>query len=667
MGTGWILRVLRDLERDRYVLVIREFMGRRILRDLVHHPSIYVSGDREDLRELLRGLEASDYLVDYAYEEWLLPPWYRRRGRILRIDLPGPREYDEVLRHLRLDGRYRLWNTYPSDTQMMMYRMGIAPSLLLRTMDLHPIDNPWEMNYLEPGFRRVVIRLLDWYGEVVNPWAKEPMIYEVSYNVDGYWDEAIYRGLDSLIDDLREYDPDVVEFTSTSAYVWLRERDGFFRDTARAYIDYERNVLEPHEYHGFIELSRLSRTDIHEVSRYSIGKILTTIEAYEALSMGRAIPEVRTEWEGYKDIKLLSRVDRGGYIASPRPGLYWNVAQCDFTSLYPSIIVRYNIGNETVNRPGCSREIRVPEAGHRICLDTRSVVASTLEKLLKRRIRLKDMARETGDPILNSRQNALKWILVTCFGYLGYRNARFGKIEAYESVTSYARHIMYRAAEIAREMGLEAIHILVDSIWVSGGDEKTYRKYCIRVTRETGFRMELEALYRWLYIPPNRSGMGEAAINRYVGGLVDGGYKAKGVEMVRSDVPRIVAEFQRQALALLARAENPEEMERIVDKIPRLIEIFRKAIMKGEVELEYLVVTRRLSKKPGEYLSRQPHVEAAKKLGRWVGKVKYILTSRGAVPVELWKPSMGYDVDKYVEMMVRSLASLPVPLERLGL
>ncbi len=89
--------------------------------------------------------------------------------------------------------------------------------------------------------------------------------------------------------------------------------------------------------------------------------------------------------------------------------------------------------------------------------------------------------------------------------------------------------------------------------------------------------------------------------------------------------------------------------------------------MKGEVELEYLVVTRRLSKKPGEYLSRQPHVEAAKKLGRWVGKVKYILTSRGAVPVELWKPSMGYDVDKYVEMMVRSLASLPVPLERLGL
>ena len=47
--------------------------------------------------------------------------------------------------------------------------------------------------------------------------------------------------------------------------------------------------------------------------------------------------------------------------------------------------------------------------------------------------------------------------------------------------------------------------------------------------------------------------------------------------------------------------------------------------------------------------------------------MKYILTSRGPVPVERWRPSMGYDVDKYVEMMVRSLASLPVPLERLGL
>jgi len=660
MGLGWILRVLRDLERDRYVLVIKEQGRGKILTDLVHYPSIYVSGEREDLRSLIRGLEASDYLVGYEYEEWLLPPWYRRRGRILRIDLPGPREYDEVLRHLKLDGRYRLWNTYPRDTQMMMYRMGLAPSLYIRTEELLPLENPWSISYEEPGFKRVVIRLLDWYGEVANPWAKEPETYGATFIERGFEDEWMYRSLDGLVEDLRRYDPDVVEFTSTAAYTWLREREDFFRDPIRAYIDYERNVLEPHEYHGFIELSRLSRTDIHEVSRYSIGKILTTIEAYEALDMGRAIPEIRTEREGFKDIRLLSRVDRGGYIASPRPGLYWNVAQCDFTSLYPSIIVKYNIGNETVNRPGCEKEIRVPEAGHRICQDTRSVVARTLEKLLRRRVRLKDRARETGDPVTYSRQNALKWILVTCFGYLGYRNARFGKIEAYEAVTSYARHIMYRAADIARKMGLKVIHILVDSIWVSGGTEDDYRRYCRRVSIETGFRMELDVLYNWLYIPPNRSGMGEASINRYVGGTRDGWFKAKGIEMVRRDTPEIVKKLQGDLVRLLALAHNPSKMERLMEYVEIRTKWYIKLLRNGEVDPEDLVITRRLSKPLDEYLSSQPHIEAARLLGRRVRTVKYIVTPGGPVPVERWRPEMGYDAEKYVEMLLRSLDSLPV-------
>ncbi|MBI4671989.1 MAG: hypothetical protein HY741_10035 [Chloroflexi bacterium] len=34
-------------------------------------------------------------------------------------------------------------------------------------------------------------------------------------------------------------------------------------------------------------------------------------------------------------------------------------------------------------------------------------------------------------------QSAHKWLLVTCLGYLGYKNARFGKIEAHEAVTAF--------------------------------------------------------------------------------------------------------------------------------------------------------------------------------------------------------------------------------------
>ena len=38
-----------------------------------------------------------------------------------------------------------------------------------------------------------------------------------------------------------------------------------------------------------------------------------------------------------------------------------------------------------------------------------------------------------------ARAAAHKWLLVTCFGYLGYKNARFGRIEAHQAVTAYSR------------------------------------------------------------------------------------------------------------------------------------------------------------------------------------------------------------------------------------
>ena len=47
--------------------------------------------------------------------------------------------------------------------------------------------------------------------------------------------------------------------------------------------------------------------------------------------------------------------------------------------------------------------------------------------LIERRRGLKQQIVQKGDAA-DRQQNALKWLLVTCFGYTGYRNARFGRI-----------------------------------------------------------------------------------------------------------------------------------------------------------------------------------------------------------------------------------------------
>ena len=64
------------------------------------------------------------------------------------------------------------------------------------------------------------------------------------------------------------------------------------------------------------------------------------------------------------------------------------------------------------------------------------------------------------------RQAALKWILVTPFGYLGFSNSKFGRIEAHIAVCAFAREILLQTSKIAESHGFDIIHGIVDSIWI---------------------------------------------------------------------------------------------------------------------------------------------------------------------------------------------------------
>jgi DNA polymerase elongation subunit (family B) len=74
------------------------------------------------------------------------------------------------------------------------------------------------------------------------------------------------------------------------------------------------------------------------------------------------------------------------------------------------------------------------------------------------------------------KQNILKWLLVTSFGYMGFNKARFGRIECHESITAFGREILLRTMEIADGMGFEILHGIVDSLWVKGRNLKNSAK-----------------------------------------------------------------------------------------------------------------------------------------------------------------------------------------------
>ena len=60
------------------------------------------------------------------------------------------------------------------------------------------------------------------------------------------------------------------------------------------------------------------------------------------------MPFRKRDAEGIRNVLELRTSDKGGMIFQPEPGVYEKVHQIDFTSLYPSIIVKYNLSPETI-------------------------------------------------------------------------------------------------------------------------------------------------------------------------------------------------------------------------------------------------------------------------------------------------------------------------------
>jgi DNA polymerase I len=108
-------------------------------------------------------------------------------------------------------------------------------------------------------------------------------------------------------------------------------------DTAKSFI-YSESGLK-----GVLLASRLTGLSPNLTSRFTPGTLISSYEIFEALRRGIAVPFRKRDAEAVRNICELGASDRGGMIFQPEPGVYERIHQLDFTSLYPSIIVKYNL------------------------------------------------------------------------------------------------------------------------------------------------------------------------------------------------------------------------------------------------------------------------------------------------------------------------------------
>ena len=129
-------------------------------------------------------------------------------------------------------------------------------------------------------------------------------------------------------------------------------------------------------------------------SRSTIGKCLSSLYFYNAGKKGILVPWKPSFSETFKTFTDLLNADKGGFIFESKPGAYEKVAEFDFVSLYPNIMLKKNISSETINCDCCRYEIdnKVPGLEHlyHICKKKTGIVPLSLKTVLDRRIEYKN-------------------------------------------------------------------------------------------------------------------------------------------------------------------------------------------------------------------------------------------------------------------------------------
>jgi DNA polymerase I len=447
----------------------------------------------------------------------------------------------------------------------------------------------------------------------------------------------------------------------------------------RVHVDNHNTfILNEADFDGLFEIARTCRVPLHTAARSSIGSSMSSLQFYQAIKDDVLIPRNKSMPEAFKSAYELLVGDRGGFVYEPQVGIHDDVGEVDFSSMYPVLMVKNNISAETVLCKCCpNSRLKIPDLDYHICEKRVGIVPKSLDLIVSKRLQYKRLKNEIRDDALRDvydrRQAALKWILVTCFGYLGYRNAKFGTVDGHMGVCAFGRDTFLKASRIAEGRDFEVIHGIVDSLWLKkrSATVAEYTDLCREVSEAIGVPLNFEGRYKWIVFLPSKMHPNIGVLNRYYGAMENGKVKVRGIDARRRDTPRFVYDAQMEMIKVFASANNSKEYFQKIPKALDVVKAYRQRLLDGDVPIWDLIVTKRLSKHPGKYRQRVSQVIAAEQLMKegaevHAGKnVKFLFTDaenkrhgRRVRADQLIERGVNPDVKKYLLLLYASAAGL---------
>lgn len=416
------------------------------------------------------------------------------------------------------------------------------------------------------------------------------------------------------------------------------------------------------------------------LNRFYIGELLDNYILREAKNQKFHL-KTRPRWDEIDEKKQI----KGGYVMEPVVGLHNNVRTLDFKSFYPSIIVGWNIGQESLVEGKISRiaqedflkwlkNRKIEEVDYKEWHDfllnenkklnpknkylqtannqyfrreKPSIIARLVKRLLEERKSYKQQQLNSEYNSIEYKnaqasQEAIKEMGNSMYGITADKQSRFFDSRIAEAITMTAQYINRMAIEIIKKKGYQVIYADTDSVFTLIDDDKEtlkkleelnkdLAKYLNKIYKlpESIILIEYEKKFRRLIMLDKK---------RYCGHLVEIDNKkvdsilSKGTENVRKNTINFAREKINECLNLLIKQDKDEKY------MKKWTRDLKEYVMTKEIKGSDLSITMKLSKPVSSYKSKPPHVRLAEKLiekneiletheGKhvWGQKIEYII------------------------------------------
>uniref|UniRef100_A0A2P2KVL7 DNA polymerase n=1 Tax=Rhizophora mucronata TaxID=61149 RepID=A0A2P2KVL7_RHIMU len=379
--------------------------------------------------------------------------------------------------------------------------------------------------------------------------------------------------------------------------------------------------------YNYVEMARVTGVPMSFLlSRGQSIKVLSQL-LRKAKQKGLVIPNVKqagSEQGTYEGATVLEA--KAGFYEKP-------IATLDFASLYPSIMMAYNLCYCTLVTPEAVSKLNLPPecvnktpSGETFVKSTlqKGILPEILEELLTARKRAKADLKEAKDPlekaVLDGRQLALKVSANSVYGFTGATIGQLPCLEISSSVTSYGRQMIEHTKKLVEdkftvlggyECNAEVIYGDTDSVMVQFGVPNV--EGAMKLGREAAeyisgtfikpIKLEFEKVYYPYLLISKKRYAGLFWTNPEKFDKMD----TKGIETVRRDNCLLVKNLVNECLhKILIDRDVPGAVQYVKNTISDLL--------KNRVDLSLLVITKGLTKTGDDYEVKAAHVELAERM-----------------------------------------------------